>query len=91
MDRYAKSVLTTESVGPEAGMQALERFPNRIGLLPIERVERYAGGVRFVVAGAGGFLDRAGYAYSTAGPPPGTLRDRYAPLSGHWWYWNEVF
>jgi hypothetical protein len=62
-----------------------------IGLYPVERVERVANGMRFLVSGSG-FIDRAGFAYSPTGRPDGIDgTDEYEPLAGGWWGWVERF
>jgi hypothetical protein len=62
--------------------------PDRVGLFPITRVERFKGGMRFIV-GEGGFLDEGGFAYSPKGMPPRLGEDHYSHLEGPWYIWVE--
>lgn len=91
MDAYLASrqgdVVTTSSV---AVMPEVDH-PSRIGLLPVVSLNLYPGGLRFSVPGAGGFMNRGGYAYSATGKPPGSGRGTYVKLSGNWWRWVEYF
>jgi hypothetical protein len=87
MDRYAMSMAST-SGSPASGVVVVDDVPSRIGLLPIDTVERYEGGLRLVVSGAG-FFSREGYAYSSSGQPPSMGDDWYWRVSEHWWKWTE--
>jgi hypothetical protein len=62
-----------------------------IGLYPVERVERIPNGMRFAITDSG-FLDRIGFAFSTAGEPPNVDgNDLYSKLDGGWWTWVDRF
>jgi hypothetical protein len=62
-----------------------------IGLYPVQRVERIANGMRFLIADSG-FIDRVGLAYSTSAQPDGiTGTDEYQSLGDGWWLWVERF
>ncbi len=61
----------------------------RIGLWPTGTVERFQGGMRFLVDGSGS-PDRFGFAYSPSARPP-TIggKDGYSHLDGPWYIWVE--
>lgn len=61
-----------------------------IGVYPVERVEAFQGGMRFLVAGTG-FMDSGGFAYSPNGPPPRIGEDYYHHLWGGRYQWRESF
>jgi len=62
--------------------------PGWIGLYPVERIDRYENGFRFLIWGSG-FLDPVGFAYVSEGEPPRIGEDRYEPLGDGWWRWTE--
>lgn len=79
MDGFAREVIGGSSV-PR---------PDRVGLFPVGRVQRFNGGMRFLVKG-GGFLDPSGFAYSPEGRPPNIGgEDNYVHLEGPWYLWEE--
>ncbi len=61
--------------------------PAWIGLYPVERIDRYENGCRFLIWGSG-FLDPVGFAYP-AGEPPRIGEDRYEFIGDGWWHWTE--
>lgn len=69
-------------------MADADAAPGCIGLYPVERIDRYDHGFRFLIWGSG-FLDPIGFAYTRDGEPPIVGEDRYEPLSGGWWRWTE--
>ncbi len=62
--------------------------PAWIGLYPVERIDRYENGFRFLIWGSG-FLDPVGFAYSRDGEPPRIGEDRYEFIGDGWWRWTE--
>ena len=62
--------------------------PGWIGLYPVERIDRYEHGFRFLIWGSG-FLDPVGFAYVTDGDPPIVGEDRYEPIGDGWYHWIE--
>lgn len=79
MERFAQEVIGSSRV-PK---------PDRVGLFPVTRVQRFEGGMRFLVKG-GGFLDPSGFAYSPDGRPPNLGgEDNYVHLEGPWYLWEE--
>jgi hypothetical protein len=61
---------------------------DRIGFFPVRRVERFEGGVRFVVNEC--MVDMCGFAYSSRGRPPNLGgEDSYYHLEGNWFLWEE--
>ena len=62
--------------------------PGWIGLYPVERIDRYEKGFRFLISGSG-FLEPIGFAYVSEGQPPIVGEDRYEPMGDGWWYWTE--
>ena len=65
-----------------------EAAPGWIGLYPVDRIDRYENGVRFLVWGSG-FLDPIGFAYAVDGEPPVVGEDSYQPIGDRWWHWTE--
>lgn len=62
-----------------------------VGTYPIESIETYDGGVRFLVEGTG-FVDDYGFAYHEQSRPPELDGwDSYAHLVGSWWAWKRSF
>jgi len=62
---------------------------DRIGTWPVDSVERFNGGMRFLVEGTG-FLDAVGFAYSPDRRPPNlTGSDSYEHYRGPWWIWTQ--
>jgi hypothetical protein len=62
--------------------------PGWIGLYPVDRIDRYETGFRFLIWGSG-FLDPVGFAYASEGEPPIVGEDRYEPIGDGWWHWTE--
>jgi hypothetical protein len=59
-----------------------------VGLFPIERVETFQGGVRFIVNDC--MADTCGFAYSPERRPPNLGgEDSYLYLEGGWYLWEE--
>lgn len=59
-----------------------------IGLYPVDRIDRYENGFRFLIWGSG-FLDPVGFAYAREGEPPRIGEDRYEFIGDGWWHWIE--
>jgi hypothetical protein len=78
--------------GMEAAATAIEADPDAsfgwIGLYPVDRIDRFEGGFRFLIWGSG-FLDPLGFAYSPDGEPPVIGEDYYTPINAGWWHWAE--
>lgn len=74
--------------------EAAQRDPDnvkdrrRVGLWPVDAVQSYPGGVRFIVRGTG-FLDQGGFAFSEHGQPPVMGEDAYYHLHGDWYIWHH--
>ncbi len=85
LDRFAARILADTQPPPEDAW---------VGLYPVEQVERFppassARGMRFLVRGTG-FLDRFGFAFSPAAPPPDLGgEDGYTPIGDGWYVWRE--
>ena len=62
--------------------------PGWIGLFPVDRIDRYDNGFRFLIWGSG-FLDPVGFAYASEREPPIVGEDRYEPIGDGWWHWTE--
>lgn len=78
MDQVAREALATS-----------EPFEvERVGLFPVQRVERFDGGVRLVVNEC--MVDLCGFAFSSEGKPPNLGgEDTYHHLDGNWFLWEE--
>lgn len=61
-----------------------------IGLYPVSRVERVAGGVKFYVDGAG-FLSSHGFLYRERPLPIDRIGEYWIPRPGHWVEFQEGF
>jgi hypothetical protein len=61
---------------------------DRVGLFPVRRIQRFDGGMRFVVNEC--MVDMCGFAYSSKGSPPNLGgEDSYYHLEGRWFLWKE--
>lgn len=79
MERFALAVIGSSRVSK----------PSRVGLYPVARVQRFEGGMRFLIRGSG-FLDPSGFAYSPEDRPPNLGgEDNYVHLEGPWYLWEE--
>ena len=86
--RFNLSQGAMESFAEEVMKGPVTSHPDRVGLYSIKRVDRFKGGMRFLVRGAG-FLDDSGFAFSPSGKPPNLGEDLYYHLEGPWYLWEE--
>ncbi len=69
-------------------MADADAAPGWIGLYPVDRIDRYENGFRFLIWESG-FLDPVGFAYASEGEPPIVGEDRYELIGDGWWHWTE--
>jgi len=68
-----------------------------IGLWPVKDADWMPHGMRFIVAGCGGFLRQCGFAYASDETMPWIAdpdhygEDTYQRLDGHWFVWTRTF
>ena len=87
--RFNLSQRAMDEFALEATSDSEKPRPDRVGLFPVGRVQRFDGGMRFIVRGAG-LIDKYGFAYTPEGRPPNLGgEDNYLHLEGPWYVWEE--
>jgi len=79
MEEAASAILTDD-----------EASPGWIGLYPVDRIDRFDGGFRFLIWGSG-FIDPLGFVYVVEGEPPIIGEDISQQIDANWWHWQESF
>ncbi|MEU8266110.1 hypothetical protein AB0B89_03000 [Sphaerisporangium sp. NPDC049002] len=84
--------LTRLAQAVNSGTEPERQGGRRVGLFPVDNVQRFGGGILFDIEGAG-FLDSHGIAWSPRGEPgpgeDGYDRIQCEHLTGPWYTWEE--